>query len=113
MSFLISVNLAFFPHLVIQLFVQVADILLVFSPLIAGDRDTSSSRQQVVDDGSVVVRLDALLVFRAQLLLLRNVLPCNMDSWTYIFNSSMHLIKHTVVSQISTNMLMLAYQFVL
>lgn len=66
------------PHLVIQLFVEVADVLLVFGPLVAGDRDASCGRQQVVDDD--VRRLDVLLIFRAQLLLLRNVLPCNTDS---------------------------------
>lgn len=68
-------------HLVVQLFVQVADVLLVLAPLLAGHRDASSGRQQVVDEGSVVARLDALLIFGAQLLLLLgNVLPCDVRS---------------------------------
>lgn len=66
-------------HLVIQLFVEVGDVLHIFAVL-ARDGDASCGRQQVVDDGSVVARLDALLIFGAQLLVLRDVLPCNMDS---------------------------------
>lgn len=67
-------------HLVIQLFVQVPYVLLVLPLLVTGDGDTSSGWQQVVDDESVVVRLAASLIFRALLLLLRNVLPCDRNS---------------------------------
>lgn len=60
-------------HLVVQLFVQGADVLLVAAPL-AGLHTAPCGWQRVVNERRVVVDLCAPLVFRAQLLLLRNTL---------------------------------------
>lgn len=78
-------------HLVVHLLVQVSDVLNVLAPLVAGDRDPSPGRQQVVNDGSVVI-LDTPLIFRAQLLLLGDVLPCIMHTPRTITHSMNTLI---------------------